>query len=239
MKLAVVGTGSTGNGYLLSHGCDMLLLDAGVPLKKIYNSIGYNLSVLDGCLLSHAHGDHSMSAKALVNLYVDTVMSKDTAMLLGLDNMYYPQLLTDTQDTITLGNWKIKAFSLEHDTDNLGFYIYHPDTKQKILYATDSGYIRSAPVGVNVLIIECNYIEAMIKTEEMQDRYSRVKAGHMSLERLVSYLKKIDTSKLTHVILIHLSDTNSNEAVIVDTIEKLTGVTVIAATNEMIIDLDT
>lgn len=238
MRLSVVGTGSKGNAYLLSHGCDTLLLDAGVSMKSILNATGYNLSIIDGCLISHAHGDHSKSAKAICNNYIDTVMSKDTAAALGFPDLFYPQLVTDIDNMITLGNWNIKAFKLVHDADNVGFYIYHPDTKQKIFYVTDSGYVKSAPQGVNVLIIECNYIERLLDKEDLDERYSRVRAGHMSLERLCSYISKIDTSQLTHVILIHLSDTNSNEKEIVDTISKLTGVSVVAANNSMEIDLD-
>jgi len=107
-----------------------------------------------------------------------------------------------------------------------------------VLYLTDTGYIKAAPVGVNILIVECNFVEALIRVEEMEDRFKRVKSSHMSLERLVSWLKKIDRSKLTHIVLIHLSDSNSDEKLMVDTIKELTGVQVFAAHNGETICLD-
>ena len=164
-------------------------------------------------------------------------MSNETATELKLD-MFYPNLHTDADKQITLGNWIIKSFKLEHDTDNVGYIMYNTQTKQRICYITDSGFCRYIPTDINILIIECNYINAMLHVPEMEERYMRIKGSHMSLERLCSYLSKIDRGKLQHIILIHLSDTNSDAMLMVKTIHDLTGVDTRAASNGDNINLD-
>ena len=53
--LKVVGTGSTGNCYLLDCNGDKLLLDAGVPLTAIKKGIDWDIRGIKGVVISHAH----------------------------------------------------------------------------------------------------------------------------------------------------------------------------------------
>lgn len=237
MNLNVINTGSSGNAYCLSHGTDMLLLDAGVPENAILKSVDFNLKDIDCVLVSHAHTDHFRSAEYLLNCFVNVMMSQESADSLKI-NTFRPTLHIADEQQHTFGNWIVKSFKLEHDVDNIGYLVYHKETKQRICYVTDSGFIRALPKDINILIIECNHIASMLDKEEMEERYSRVRESHMSLERLESYLKKIDRTKLTHIVLVHLSDTNSDEQMIVRSIRNLTGVNVTAARNGLDINLD-
>ena len=143
-----------------------------------------------------------------------------------------------TKEYNEIGNWRIRSFSLEHDSDNTGFLIQHTETLQKICYITDSGFVRSNPIGVNILICECNYIESLIQTEELQDRYRRIHSTHLSLERLLSYLSKIDKSVMHKIVLVHLSDKNSDEKAMVSAVQEFTGIQTFAAHNGETIDLN-
>jgi phosphoribosyl 1,2-cyclic phosphodiesterase len=138
----------------------------------------------------------------------------------------------------TIGNWIFKGFELSHDELNLGFIIHNTESKQNICYICDTGYIKTAPQNINVLVVECNYIESMIQTEELEDRYRRIHSTHMSLERLLSYLSKIDKSVMHKIILVHLSDTNSNEQAMVNAVQEFTGIQTFAAHNGETIDLN-
>ena len=55
MELKVIGTGSSGNSYALTHNNSMLLLDAGVSVNDIYAAVNYNMANLNGALISHHH----------------------------------------------------------------------------------------------------------------------------------------------------------------------------------------
>ena len=59
MKIESFGSSSAGNCYRVSDRTTSLLLEAGLPLKKIRVATGHQLSALAGCLVSHEHGDHS------------------------------------------------------------------------------------------------------------------------------------------------------------------------------------
>lgn len=56
MLIKVIGSGSSGNGYALISGEDILLLECGVPAKEMLKAIDYQASKISGCLLSHEHG---------------------------------------------------------------------------------------------------------------------------------------------------------------------------------------
>ena len=56
MLIKVIGSGSSGNGYALISGKDILLLECGVPAKDMLQVIDYQVSKVSGCLLSHEHG---------------------------------------------------------------------------------------------------------------------------------------------------------------------------------------
>ena len=237
MNLHVISTGSKGNSYLLSHNSDVILFDAGVPENAILKAVDFNIKGIDCVLTSHAHADHFKSCEYLLDCFVNVMMSKESADSLKI-NTFRPTLHIADEQQHTFGNWIVKSFKLEHDVDNVGYLVYHKETKQRICYITDSGFIRALPKDINILIIECNHIASMLDKEELEERYSRVRESHMSLERLESYLRKINREKLTHIVLVHLSDTNSDEQMIVRSIRNLTGVNVTAARNGLDINLD-
>lgn len=55
LRLDVVGTGSTGNAYILRTSSDVLLLECGKNPKIVMEKIGFDVSMVSGCLLSHEH----------------------------------------------------------------------------------------------------------------------------------------------------------------------------------------
>ena len=179
--------------------------------------------------------DHSRSIELLLRQYVEVVMSEATRKELEFTDWYQH---LHTKEYNEIGNWRVRSFALEHDSDNTGFYIQHKETKQNVIYATDSGFIRSNPIGCHVLIIECNFIESLIHTDDMEDRFKRVYSTHMSLERLLSWLSKIDKSVMHKIILVHLSDRNSNEQAMVSAVQEFTGIQTFAARNGEVVNLD-
>jgi phosphoribosyl 1,2-cyclic phosphodiesterase len=56
MRFESFASGSGGNCYRVSDNHTTLLIEAGVPIRKIQEATGFKISLLDGCLISHAHG---------------------------------------------------------------------------------------------------------------------------------------------------------------------------------------
>lgn len=66
MKLKCLGSGSSGNGYLLiaSNG-ETLIIDPGIPIKEIKKALNWNVSCVVGAVCTHHHTDHAKSVKDL------------------------------------------------------------------------------------------------------------------------------------------------------------------------------
>lgn len=53
--LITVGSGSSGNNYILRADNDILILECGVPVKDCLDKLNYNLEGVSGVIVSHAH----------------------------------------------------------------------------------------------------------------------------------------------------------------------------------------
>lgn len=53
LLIQIIGSGSTGNAYKINDGNSALLLDAGLPFRKIQEAIGFTASLLSGALITH------------------------------------------------------------------------------------------------------------------------------------------------------------------------------------------
>ena len=110
----------------------------------------------------------------------------------------------------------VTPFDAQHDAaEPLGFYITARDTREKLLYLTDSYYTKYSFPGVTHMIIECNYSEEKLRENVRDgilpaDRVPRLAHSHMSLETLLDLLRSNDLSSLRQIWLCHLSNDNSS-----------------------------
>lgn len=87
-----------------------------------------------------------------------------------------------------------------------------------MLYATDTYYIKYKFKKLNYLLIECNYNREIAKGNATagvinKTRYTRLLESHFSLENVLKFLNANDLTYTKHIILCHLSDTNSNQKI--------------------------
>lgn len=234
MNLKVIGSSSKGNCILIQNNGKYVMLDCGMPFEKVLKAVDFKVSDIDFCFACHRHSDHISAIDDVNKAFIPIYSSADVKETYPFVNV----CPIGDEPIKCVGEYGFKSFELQHDEHNIGLILKHFPTDRIIAYICDTGFVKAMPIGVSILIIECNYINAMLHVPEMEERYVRVKETHMSLERLESYLKKIDRSKLTHIILVHLSDRNADEAFMVKSISDLTGVQVTAASNGKNINLD-
>ena len=55
IDVRVLASGSSGNCYLVDDGSTKLLLEAGIPFKRIQQRLDWKTSELAGVLISHEH----------------------------------------------------------------------------------------------------------------------------------------------------------------------------------------
>ena len=233
MKIQVIGSGSSGNAYIISDGATALLLDAGMQYKKIQIATGFNISKLAGCLVTHSHMDHCKAVRDLAKAGVDVYTSQGTIDSLNLvSHRIHP---VKALDVFTVGTFTIKAFDVQHDApEPLGFVITSNETNKKLLYVTDSYYTKYKFRGLTHILIECNYDEEGLKKsiesgETSPEMAKRIRQSHMSLEHLIEMLKANDLSRLQQIWLLHMSDVRGDAERYKQEIMKLTGVEVYVA----------
>lgn len=56
MLLKCVSSSSKGNSYVLESDNEILLLEAGIKLLEVKKAIGFQVSKVVGCIVSHEHG---------------------------------------------------------------------------------------------------------------------------------------------------------------------------------------
>ena len=108
---------------------------------------------------------------------------------------------------------------MQHDAiEPLGFLIQYKPTGEKLLYATDTYYIKYKFNKLNYLLLECNYNQEIAKENVKngvinKTRYTRLLESHFSLDNVLKFLASNDLRYVKNIILCHLSDTNSNQMI--------------------------
>lgn len=245
MKLKTISTGSKGNAYILETNTETLLIECGVTMHNIKKAIDFNVSKIKGCVITHEHGDHSKHAKNLINQGIEIYATPGTfrALKINTQNHRVTQFSKDNNDNWNnqkIGGFTIKPFDINHDAaEPVGFLIHHPECGTT-LYLTDTSYSNYVFKGLNNLIIECNYSDQIIEKKLNGKEFlrDRIIGSHMSLETLLEFLGKNDLSKVNNIVLIHLSDSNSNAIEFKNVVKKATNCTVIVAEANQTIELD-
>jgi len=239
MELKILSTGSDGNCYQLkSKTGDSILIECGLPFKKIKEGIDFDLVNISGCLLSHEHKDHARCPQELINAGIQVISSFDTASALKLNN---PTCVM-AGDLFEVGEFKVKAFKVEHDAiEPFGFLIYH-DEMGLMVFATDTKSLDYEIAGVNHWLIEANFSETIMLKNIETDKLNaflanRVYQNHMSIETTIEVLKKNDLSTCRSITLIHLSANNGNGNEFVKMVSKAIGIKPKIAKNDLIIEL--
>ena len=230
MDIRIIASGSTGNAYRVSDGATQLLLDAGIPISRIRVGCDFKMMAISGCLITPAHGDHSKAARDIARIGIDVYTSQGTIDACGLQGHRFRAV--QSLKEIRIGTFKILPFDVRHDVpEPLGFLLHSTETGEKLLYFTDTFYVRYTFTGLTHIMAEANY-DAGIALANMAEglvdkaRTERLMESHMSIDHLMDFLKANDMSKVRQIYLLHLSEDNSDAARFADMVRRETGVEV-------------
>ncbi len=222
MDIKVIASGSSGNCYRVSDGVSSVLLDCGIPLKQIQQALNFELSSINGALVTHAHQDHIKVAKDLARLGINIYSSKGTFEACKLAGHRFKTV--KSMDIFNVGTFTVMAFDVKHDVpEPLGFVLRSKETGEKLLYFTDTYYLEYKFPGMNYIMGECNYSIKTLNENLNPTLRDRILESHMSLEHFVDFLQANDLSQLKEIYLLHLSSDNSDEKLFKETVQKITG----------------
>lgn len=249
MELLVLGSSSHGNGYILQNDTEALVIEAGVPFKDIKKGLGWDLGKVRGCLISHRHNDHAGHAAELDKAGIAILAPSDVVEAKKLTRHAHA---VQPGRGYKLGGFKVLPFSLMHDTPCYGYLIEHPECG-RVLFATDTYTIGTNATadgswllhtfrGVNHWLIEANYttwiVDRNMKSGHLTEAMKkRLMLSHLSLGNCIKALQRQDLSQTERIVLIHLSDGNSDERMFVKKVRDATGKRVVAAKSGLSIDI--
>lgn len=174
---------------------------------------------------------------------IDCYMSKGTANALGIQNNHRCQMV-DKNIQFDVGDFTVLPVPIQHDAaDPLAFLIQYRPTGEKLLYATDTFYLKNRFRNLQYLMIECNYcldiLKANIESGLIPEMLkNRLLESHFSLDNVKGFMKANDLSQVRQIVLIHLSEGNSDAARMQREIRELTGKETVVAMPGMEIPLE-
>jgi phosphoribosyl 1,2-cyclic phosphodiesterase len=157
---------------------------------------------------------------------IDCYMSRGTAETLAISG--HRLNIIKAKQQFRIGTWAILPFETQHDAaEPLGFLLANQDG-ERLLYATDTYFIRYRFANLNVIAVECNYsldilranVEAGLVEPALK---TRILKSHFSLENVKEFLRANDLSKVQEIWLLHLSEQNSCEKRFKEEVQKITG----------------
>lgn len=215
MTLKCLGTGSNGNCYLLSSENETLILDCGIPIKDIKKGLNWDVSRVSGVIVTHVHKDHSLSVEDFERMGILVFApyeNKEPMSFNGMEGLKVQAFdLTDLQSRWTHTN----ADGTECPC--YGFLIKHPDIG-KLLYITDTEFVKWRFKDINHILISCNYQSKYIDGDEAKKNH--VLRGHMELNTVKEFVKANNSNALRSVILCHMSRDNADAEECVEEIQK-------------------
>ena len=205
LKLKTLSTGSLGNCYLLSTEEETLIMDCGIGIKDIKRGLDYDLSQIQGVIVTHGHVDHVKSAEDFKSM--------------GFE-VWQPYQSENKRQMKKFGSFTVQSFEVPHDNEPCVAYFIKVNG-HKLLYATDFEYIGMSfrNIGLNTLLIECNYQKELVDKEA--DNRNHVLRGHAELQTTLGVIKDNNSDSLKNVLLCHLSNRNAMPSECVNEVQKI------------------
>ena len=219
LRIAVLGSGSSGNSALVfsDHAC--LLVDAGISSKQLHlrmMQLGIAPESIDGILLTHEHSDHTRGLEVFCRKVQKPVYcSAITRELLSSDfDSPGGWRIIEQGVPFSVGDMEVNGFTVMHDAvDPMGYVFSCRDSK--LGFASDLGHVtasmQSALREVHSLFIEANYDDMMLQNDtrrpwSLKQRIAS-RHGHLSNAQAASLVRDIASEgQLQRVILGHLSE---------------------------------
>lgn len=215
MQIIFSRTSSNGNcSVIQSENGHFIIIDAGLKYKTVDKAIGYKLHKADALFITHAHKDHTEHIKEFLMSGLKAWIGNETVANLPYSGNSSWEVLSEANQIETEG-FIIRPFPLYHTNSDgtececFGFLIVDKANGEKMLWATDTQFIKKRFAPLEYYCIESNYFERdsyegeadyVEKSVEMRRVHS-----HMSFETAVKFLQMQDLSKCKEIHLLHVS----------------------------------
>ena len=234
MRFCSLGSGSSGNSYLVSKNNTNILVDGGFSVTELESRMSQKEikpSEISIILLTHEHDDHSKGVFAFAEKY-----NKPIYLTYGTLKMCQKRIkksynltvnIISPLDTLDLIDFMIYIIPVPHDAREPVQFKFESEEKT-LAIITDLGFGNKELINsiqqINALILESNHDEDLLH----QSRYpknlkNRIQSnyGHLSNEESLEILKKLNLNSLKWLGAAHLSKENNSPDLVKDAWKKV------------------
>ncbi len=227
MTIAVLASGSSGNALVVSAGGTHLVVDAGVSARRLVgglDDLGIATDDVAAVLVTHEHHDHVSGVGPVSRrLGVPVVATRGThrALHSRLGRECIGVTVT-AGSPLGLAGLEVRAFSTSHDcSEPVGYTV--SDGATTLAVATDLGvmtpHVHERLAAADCVVLESNHDEKMLVDGRYPWHLKRRimgRLGHLSNAAAAAELRSLAGSRLSLVILAHLSDENNDPSLAAD-----------------------
>lgn len=223
LRFAYLGSGSQGNGLVVSAGGTHVLLDCGFTLTETtlrLARLGLTPDALAAIVVTHEHDDHVGGVARFAKRHrIPVWITRGT--LRGIETRFkdVELRLIEGYAAFSVGDIQVFPYPVPHDAGEPAQVVFS-DGAYRLGVLTDAGcstpHIQSMLSGCDALALECNHDLDLLRGN---GRYPPVlkqriagRLGHLDNGSAARLLAGLDRSRLQHLVAAHLSQENNSPA---------------------------
>ncbi|MFZ2300989.1 MAG: MBL fold metallo-hydrolase [Gallionella sp.] len=220
MRFASLGSGSEGNALLVAAGRTKVLMDCGFGVRDTLlrlARLGVSAEQLSGIAVTHEHGDHIGGVARLARRFnlpvwlTHGTLSSQSEVFSGIAHLHE----IDPNQPFAIGDIEITPYPVPHDAAEPVQFVFN-DGMWQLGVLTDAGcstaHIERTLSGCHALVLECNHDSDMLMNGDypysIKQRVSG-RFGHLNNRDAADILRRLDVSRLQHLVAAHLSRKNN------------------------------
>jgi phosphoribosyl 1,2-cyclic phosphodiesterase len=219
LRFASLGSGSSGNATVVSCENTHLLVDCGFSLRETRRRLarlGLSLDQISAVVVTHEHGDHIRGIPLLARACaVPVYMTAGTREARDLKQMPEVRLI-QAGTAFLVDSLEVLPVSVPHDArEPVQYIVRNGDRSLGIL--TDLGSFDDVLVetysGCDSLLLEANHDPMLLSQGPYPPQLKRRVGGpwgHLSNQQAAAFLMQMDTHRLHHLVVGHISRKNNS-----------------------------
>lgn len=228
--MCVFGSGSKGNCIFVSDGKTSLIVDAGLPIKRIergLKALGADPGAIS-VLITHEHSDHIRSLDKVVKdlnatVYASEQSRRGISLAVDVDS---PNFVWFTEGDFFVGDMTVTPFAVSHDVPCVGYRINC--LGKQIAIVTDVGKITRSVLrglcGCDLVVLESNHDCEMLERNKKYPVFLKKRImsgkGHLSNADCADCVCALIPQGTKQVVLAHLSEENNCPELAFETVKR-------------------
>lgn len=218
MRFAWLGSGSRGNAALVEADGRCVMLDCGLGLKEAearLARLGKMAADIDAILVTHEHSDHIGGvARFAARHGIPVRATVGTARGFRPDPPPALEYIS-SHEAFGCGGLEIMPLPVPHDAHEPCQFVFS-DGAVRLGIVTDLGHVTAHVIAslraCDAVALECNHDPGMLAAGPYPAHLRRRVGGdlgHLSNAQAAELLASLDTTRLRHVVALHLSEINN------------------------------